>query len=334
MDNYPGETEVMKVFITGGTGFVGSSLTRELAHKGHKVTVLDRTIKAEKEFPSTVSFIEADSSVKGQWQDRAAEHEIFINLAGASIFSRWNEKTKRAIRESRMLTTSNLVEAIFWSKNEGVRLFSASAVGYYGFHEDEELTEEAPSGNDFLASLARDWEAAANRANAFHAKVIICRFGIVLGRRGGALQQMIPIYKAYLGSPLGGGRQWFSWVHEQDLVNIFLFLIDQKDIEGPINCTAPQPVRNSEMTKAIGEALGIPTWPFGVPAFMMNLILGEFGSVLLKGQRVIPGRLKKLGFQFKFPTIREALNDLLKNKPVSYSMRERHGGTVNCVCKG
>lgn len=302
----------MKVFITGGTGFVGRSLTMELADKGHQVTILDRTIKAEKEFPSTVSFIEADSTVRGPWQDRAAQHEIFINLAGASIFSRWNEKTKLAIRESRILTTSNLVEAISRNKSERVRLFSTSGVGYYGFHEDEELTEESPSGNDFLASLARDWESAANQAEAFHAKVVVCRFGSVLGRRGGALQQMLPLYKAYLGCPLGSGRQWFSWVHEQDLVNIFLFLIDQKAIEGPINCTAPQPVRNSEMTKAIGEVLGVPTLPLHVPGFMMKLILGEFGSVLLKGQKVIPGRLKKLGFQFKFPTIHAALKNLLK----------------------
>jgi uncharacterized protein (TIGR01777 family) len=301
----------MKVFITGGTGFVGSSLTRELSNKGHQVTVLDRTIKAEKEFPSTVSFIEADSTVRGQWQDIAAQHEIFINLAGASIFSRWNEKTKKAIRESRILTTSNLVEAISRNKNEGARLFNTSAVGYYGFHEDEELTEEAPSGNDFLASVARDWENVANQAGAFHAKVIICRFGIVLGRRGGALQQMLPIYKAYVGSPLGSGRQWFSWVHEQDLVRIFLFLFDQKDVQGPFNCTAPQPVRNAEMTKAIGGALGVPTLPFGIPGFMMKVVLGEFGNVLLKGQKVTPGRLKQLGFQFNFPIIDAALKDFL-----------------------
>ena len=151
----------MKVFISGGTGFVGGSLTRELSNKGHQVTVLDRTIEAGKEFPSTVSFIEADSTVRGPWQDVAGQHEIVINLAGASIFSRWNEKTKKAILESRILTTNNLIEAIARNKSEGVRLFSTSAVGYYGFHEDEDLTEEAPSGNDFLASVARDWEIAA-----------------------------------------------------------------------------------------------------------------------------------------------------------------------------
>jgi uncharacterized protein (TIGR01777 family) len=302
----------MKIFITGGTGFVGSSLTKEFANQGHQVTVLDRTVKGGKDFPSTVSFIETDSTVRGPWQEEAAQHDIFINLAGASIFSRWNDKTKKAIRESRILTTRNLVEAISRNKSEMVRLFSTSAVGYYGFHEDEDLTEEAPPGDDFLASVARDWEAAANQARNYGAKVIICRFGIVLGRRGGALQQMLPIYKAYLGAPLGSGRQWFSWVYEQDLVNIFLFLINQKNIDGSFNCCAPQPVRNSEMTKAIGQALGVPTLPLNVPGFVMRIILGEFGNVLLKGQKVIPRKLAELNFNFRFPTIGEALADLVK----------------------
>ena len=302
----------MKIFITGGTGFVGSRLTREFAGKGHHVTVLDRTIKSAKDFPSTVSFIEADSTTRGNWQREAAQHEIFINLAGASIFSRWNETTKRAIRESRIRTTNNLVEAISWSTNDHIQLFSTSAVGFYGFHEDEGLREDAPPGTDFLASVARDWEEAASRAREYRAKVTICRFGIVLGRRGGALQQMLPIYKAYLGAPLGSGRQWFSWVHEQDLVNIFLFLIEHGGVDGPVNCTSPQPVRNRELTKAIGDILGVPTLPLPVPGFVMKLILGEFGNVLLKGQKVIPGRLTEMNFRFTFPTIDAALSDLLK----------------------
>lgn len=302
----------MKIFITGGTGFIGSSLTREFANQGHQVTVLDRTVKGKGDYPQSVSFVEADSTIRGPWQDEAAKHEIIINLAGASIFSRWNDKTKAAIRESRILTTANLVEAISRSRGRTVRLFSTSAVGYYGFREDEDLTEEAPPGNDFLAGVAKDWEAAAMKAADYGARVIICRFGIVLGRRGGALQQMLPVFKACLGAPLGGGRQWFSWVHEQDLVNIFLFLAGRNDIEGPFNCTAPQPVRNGEMTKAIGRALGVPTWPFGVPGFIMKIVLGEFGSVLLKGQKVIPARLAELNFDFRFPTMSEALADLLK----------------------
>ncbi|MEN6317856.1 MAG: TIGR01777 family oxidoreductase [Syntrophaceae bacterium] len=304
----------MKIFITGGTGFVGRSLTKELACRGHEVTVLDRTVKARKEFPSTVSFIETDGMVRGPWQDIAAEHEILINLAGASIFSRWNEKKKKEIYNSRILTTRNLVEAISYSKYEYVHLISTSAVGYYGFHEDEELTEESPPGNDFLAVLAQEWEAAAYQAQSYNAHVAICRIGVVLGRRGGALRKMLPIFKTYMGCPLGNGKQWFPWIHEQDLVNIFLFLIDRKDMEGPFNCTAPQPVRNSEMTRAIGEVLEVQTLPLRVPGFMMRLILGELGDVLLKGQKAIPRRLTKSGFRFFFPTVHEALKDLLKKE--------------------
>jgi hypothetical protein len=306
------EGDAMKIFITGGTGFVGSRLTKALAGRGHQVTVLDRTIKAQKEFPPAVSFIEGDSTKPGAWQESAARHEIFINLAGASIFSRWNEATKRTLRESRILTTDHLVEAMSWNNNDRLRLFTASAVGYYGFHEDEDLTEEAPSGRDFLASLAADWEAAAFKASAFDAKVVVCRFGIVLGRHGGALQQMLPVFRSYIGSPLGSGRQWFSWIHEQDLVDIFMFLLDHREVEGAINCTAPQPVRNVEMTKVLGKVLGVPTLPLHVPGFMMKLILGEFGDVLLKGQRAIPRRLEHLKFAFTFPTIHAALEDLVK----------------------
>jgi hypothetical protein len=302
----------MRIFITGGTGFVGSRLTKDLAGRGHQVTVLDRTIKSQKDFPPTVSFIEADSTKRGAWQESAARHEIFINLAGASVFSRWTEKTRRGIRESRILTTDNLVEAMSWNKTERLRLFSASAVGYYGFHAEGDRTEEAPPGCDFLASIAADWEAAAFKASAFRANVVVCRFGIVLGRRGGALQQMLPVFRRYIGSPLGSGRQWFSWIHEQDLVNIFLFLIDRGDIEGPINCTAPQPVRNVEMTQALGKALGVPTLPLHVPGFMMKLVLGEFGDVLLKGQKAVPRKLEALEFRFAFPTIQAAFEDLLK----------------------
>lgn len=304
----------MKIFITGGTGFIGRPLTKELARRGHEVTVLDRTVKVRAEFPSTVSFIETDGIVRGPWQDIAAENEILINLAGVSIFSRWNEKKKKEICNSRILTTRNLVEAISYSKHENVQLISTSAVGYYGFHEDEDLMEDAPPGNDFLAVLAQEWEAAANQARSYNAQVAICRIGVVLGRHGGALRKMLPIFKVCLGCPLGNGRQWFPWIHEEDLVNIFLFLIDRKYLDGPFNCTAPNPVRNAEMTRAIGETLGVPTLPLRVPGFMMRLFLGELGDILLKGQKAIPKRLTESGFRFSFPTAHEAMKDLLEKE--------------------
>ena len=189
--------------------------------------------------------------------------------------------------------------------------FSTSAVGYYGFHEDEELTESSPAGGDFLARLASDWEAEAMRAKEKGARVVITRFGIVLGPNGGALGQMIPLFKFFLGGPLGSGRQWFSWVHLQDLTAAFLFLIGHPEISGAVNLCAPQPVRNRELGNAIGRVLHRPSF-LPAPGFMIEIILGEFGSVLLKGQRVIPRRLLDAGFRFSYPEIDEALHSIIK----------------------
>jgi hypothetical protein len=190
-------------------------------------------------------------------------------------------------------------------------MLSASAVGYYGFREEGYLEEDSPPGQGFLAELSREWESAARQAEAFGAKVALLRFGVVLGRRGGALQQMIPPFRWYLGSPLGSGKQWFSWIHEQDLAGAILFVLRRGEISGPINCAAPNPVRNEEMTRLLGEVLGKPTFMPAVPSFLLRLLLGEFATVLVKGQKVVPRRLTSLGFQFRFGDLRAALEDLL-----------------------
>lgn len=301
----------MKVFITGGTGFVGTTLTQKLAQEGHEVTVLTRSLKGQPGALQGGSYVEGDPTKKGPWQEKVAEQDVVINLAGASIFSRWNDDAKKLIWDSRIKTTKNLVEALLGRKGKEVQLFSTSAVGYYGFHGDEVLDEAGPSGEGFLAALGREWEAAALKAKDSGALVTLMRFGIVLGRRGGALQQMIPAFKRWMGSPLGSGKQWLSWIHEQDLVNIFLYLIKQKQITDAVNCTAPNPVTNRELTQVLGEVLGKPTFMPAVPGFVMSLILGEFGSVLLKGQRVVPKKLLDAGFRFSFPDLRSALQDLL-----------------------
>jgi uncharacterized protein len=195
-------------------------------------------------------------------------------------------------------------------KAKHITFFSTSAVGYYGFHEDEALTENSPSGNDFLAKLAYDWEQEALRAEDKGARVVITRFGIVLGKNGGALGQMIPLFKYFLGGPLGSGRQWFSWVHMHDLAEAFIFLLNHQELSGAINLCSPQPVRNRQLGEAIGKVLHRPSF-LPAPGFMIRLILGEFGSVLLKGQRVIPRRLLDAGFQFQYPDIEEALRNIL-----------------------
>lgn len=302
----------MSVFMTGGTGFVGSTLTQKLIQKGHRVTLLTRKIKEDRAVPKGVRMLEGDPAKPGPWQDRVADHDIIINLAGASIFSRWTEAEKKRIRDSRILTTRHLVQALTARQGKKTALLSTSAVGYYGFCGDEALDEESHSGDDFLATLSRDWEREALKAESLGVRVVLCRFGIVLGKKGGALGEMVPIFKKGLGSALGSGMQWFSWIHEQDLIRIFLFLMERDDFKGPFNCTAPDPVRNKDLTKALAGALGKPAFMPAVPAFIIRMVKGEFGSVLLKGQKVIPEKLLKAGFQFQYPRLQGALENLLQ----------------------
>jgi len=296
----------MKIFVTGGTGFVGKTLAPALVRTGHEVSILTRSGKGE---TSGVSWIEGDPTQKGKWQEAVKEHGVIINLAGASLFTRWTEDAKRMIRDSRILTTRHLLEAMDGGK--GKTFFSTSAIGYYGFHEDENLTEDSPPGGDFLALLARDWEAEAKEAEKKGCRVVITRFGIVLGEKGGALGQMIPLFNKYVGGPLGSGKQWFSWIHIEDLTRAFLFLLEHPEISGPVNFTAPNPVRNKELAQWLGRILGRPAF-LPAPGFMLRLVLGEFGSILLEGQRVLPQKLVQAGFQFSYPGIDRALRQVVR----------------------
>ena len=302
----------MNIFITGGTGFVGSALSKSLLEKGHSVKILTRNITKDKNHSDRLSFIEGDSTQKGQWIDQLTDCDVVINLAGASIFKRWTPEYKQTLIKSRIRTTENIVGGLSGRKKGKLLLISTSAVGYYGFHGDEELDESAFPGSDFLASLSMEWEAAANEAQKAGARVIINRFGVVLGKDGGAVPMMIPLFKYWLGSPLGKGGQYFSWIHITDLVNIILFQVENKDLYGPFNCTAPNPVTNMEFTGAIATAMNKPLFMPPVPGFALRLIMGEFADVLLKGQRVIPRRLTDAGYSFEFPEIKSALEDILR----------------------
>jgi len=297
--------------MTGGTGFVGRTLTQKLTERGYGVTLLTRSIRQHESLPPGASFVEGDPTQKGAWLERVPEHEIIINLAGAPIFDRWTKKYKKTMRDSRVLTTQNLVTALSGREGKETVFLSTSAVGYYGFYGDEELHEGSPPGSDFLATVTREWEASALEAEKYGVRVLLCRFGIVLGSGGGALGEMVPVFKKGLGSPLGNGKQWISWIHEQDLVDIYLFLIERKGESGPINCTARNPVTNKELTKALGEALKKSTLMPAVPGFVIKLMKGEVGSVLLNGQKVLPRRLLHMGFNFRFSSIRDALKDIL-----------------------
>jgi len=304
----------MKILITGGTGFVGKTLTRDLVSQGHEVTILTRAIRQGRPLPEGATYLEGNPTVPGPWQASVSAHDTVINLAGASIFSRWTNEYKEKIRASRIDTTRNLVEAMAGREGRETHLLSTSAVGYYGFHGDEILDERSPAGTDFLASVAAEWEMEARNAEHFGVRVVLCRFGVVLGKKGGALEKMAAAAKFWLGSPLGSGKQWVSWIHEQDLADIFMFLLEHKEIEGPVNCTAPDPVHNREMAETLGKVLGKPTFLPPVSSFFVKMVLGEFGEMLLKGQRVLPEKLSHAGFEFRFPTMEEALVDIFQRE--------------------
>jgi uncharacterized protein (TIGR01777 family) len=228
-----------------------------------------------------------------------------VNLAGRSIFGRWNEAVKTEIRESRILTTRHLVQGL--PSGKPVVLISASGVGFYGNRGDEVLTEDAPAGDDYLAGLSKDWEGEALAATAKGARVVLARLGVVLGKGGGAMAQMIPAFKSFLGGPIGNGRQWFPWIHLEDLSAAMLFLLERPEISGPVNLCAPDPVTNRDFAGALGRALKRPAF-MPAPAFMVRLALGEFADVLLGSQRAVPKKLQQHHFGFRYPDIQSAVN--------------------------
>ncbi len=299
----------MKILMTGGTGFVGRELTSRFIREGYEVLVVARSVKGSGETPNGVSYLQGDPTQRNPWQRAVPECDVIVNLAGASIFSRWSEEHKKLIRTSRILTTRNIVEAIPPGKK--ITLFSTSAVGYYGFHGDEELDEGSSPGDDFLARVAVEWEEEALKAKEKGTRVVITRFGIVLGEAGGALGQMIPVFKKYIGGPIGNGRQWFSWVHIRDLAEAFVFLIERPEISGPVNICSPHPVKNKDLAAALGKALHRPSF-LPAPGFMVKLVLGEFGSVILEGQRVLPRKLLEHGFAFQYPDIDKTLQSIIR----------------------
>jgi len=289
---------------------VGSALTKHLLQQGHEVTILSRRPPKHPE-PAAVRLVQGDPTAPGPWQHQVPEHDVVINLAGASIFVRWTPENKKIIRDSRVLTTKNLVAALAQAPSRQTRLLlSTSAIGYYGDRGEAELTEDDPPGHDFLARVAQEWEDAALAAQDLGIRTIVTRFGIVLGRGGGILANLVPLFKGFVGGPLGSGRQWFSWIDQSDQWRAFLFVLEHPELSGVINFTAPNPVRNAELAKALAEVLHRPSF-LPTPAFLVKLVLGEFADVVLGGQKVLPKRLLEAGFTFAYPTIGASLRHQL-----------------------
>jgi uncharacterized protein (TIGR01777 family) len=299
----------MKIFITGGNGFIGNHLSTFLLNRGDHVTALGTAADQKRIIHPNFCYISADATLEGTWQQELKNVDAVINLAGKTIFKRWTKRYKKLLYDSRILTTRNLVAAMPADKK--ITLCSASAIGYYGDREDDILTEADAGGDRFLAQIGQDWEKEALKAADKGIRVATMRFGIVLGRNGGAMAKMMPAFKSFVGGPLGDGKQWFSWIHINDLVAAVLFILDHLDFNGPFNFCAPKPVRNRELAQTMGKILKRPS-ALPAPAFMIRLVMGEVGSALLESQRAIPERLEKNGFTFKYPDLDSAIREIVE----------------------
>ncbi len=299
----------MKIFVTGGTGFVGSFLSLFLLEKGHDITTVGTSGSHKLEGRKNFHYISADTTEKGKWQTKLNHVEAVINLAGRNIFKYWTQKYKQQIYDSRILTTRNIVDALPSDKN--IILCSTSAAGYYGNRGDEVLTEKTLPGSDFLARVCIDWEKEANKARDKGGRVATTRFGVVLGKNGGALSKMIPAFRFFAGGPLGGGMQWFPWIHINDLAAALVFILEHPEMNGPVNTCAPKPVRNRNFAKILGRVLHRPSF-LPAPTMIIKLVMGEMGASLMSSQRAVPEKLTEHGFGFQYPDVEGALRDVIE----------------------
>lgn len=303
----------MKVAITGATGFVGSRLVERLSTNGHQILVLTRNpAVAPQVFPTVpdLEIIAYNPTESGEWQDAIARCDGVVNLAGEPIAEeRWTPQRKQEILNSRKLVTQKIVEAIAKANPKPSVLVNASAIGYYGTSETATFDETSPAGNDFLASVCQAWETEAQKVKDAGTRLVILRLGIVLGN-GGAIGKMIAPFKLFAGGPIGSGRQWFSWIHRDDVVNLIIQALTKPDLEGVFNATAPNPVRMAELAQTMGQVMNRPSW-LPVPGFALEALLGDGAMVVLEGQQVLPQRTQASGFNYQYPTVKQALQEIL-----------------------
>ncbi|GAC1633473.1 MAG: hypothetical protein NVS9B14_08310 [Candidatus Acidiferrum sp.] len=314
------ERDFMKILVTGSTGLVGRALVAALVKQGHSVCRLVR--------PGTDANDEAGgfnvawNPATGELGGAAVGPDAVVNLAGASIADgRWTDKRKEELRASRVNTTRALIEAIGRMNVKPSVFISASAIGYYGNRGDEALTEESSGGNDFLAGIAKDWEAEALKAEEWKTRVVLARFGIILAKHGGALANMLTPFRLGLGGRLGSGKQWMSWIALEDVLSILKLCLEQTPIRGAVefapisgalNIVSPEPVKNGEFAKALAAALHRPAI-LPAPAFALRVALGAemANALLLSSQHVMPGKLLAAKYEFQFPTLDAALQKIL-----------------------
>jgi uncharacterized protein len=295
----------MHILITGGTGFIGNYLVNTLVSRGDTVTIVSRTPgRFNKKGVSYASWDDDLAQVMGSV-------DAVINLAGSNLFdNRWTDSVRKTILNSRVKATSRIVDAIQRASNKPNVFISGSAVGYYGPRGTDVLDEGQPSGQDFLAKVCVAWEHEARKLDDASVRLVIARIGIVQQIDNGALQKMLLPFKLYGGGPLGHGNQYYPWVHMDDMVQALLFCIDNKEISGPVNITAPTPVTMDEFAQTLGSVMNRPSW-FRVPGFMLKIAVGDSASSILASLRAVPSKLLEHGYRFRHPNLEHALRDIL-----------------------
>jgi len=301
-----------RVIITGGSGLIGQALAADLLKDGYEVIVLSRNAQRRgANLPSGMRFEQWDGTSAQGWGHLVEQGAAIVNLAGENIGERrWTETRKQAIIESRLRAGKAVSEAVAQARNKPGVVIQASAIGYYGAHTDEILTEKSPPVDDFMSRICQQWEPATAPVEQAGVRRVVVRSGVVLSRQGGAFPRMIMPFNFFAGGPLGSGKQWISWIHVRDEVAGLRFLIDNPNASGVYNLTSPYPLKNVDFERAIGGVMRRPAI-IPTPAFAIRLLFGEMAITVLEGQRVVPERLEKEGFLFNYPRIEEALRDLL-----------------------
>lgn len=302
----------MKIAIVGGSGFIGRNLAKALHRAGEEVIIFSRKNSLPQELMGLAN-MHLVSTSKPSTKDLEGV-DALVNLAGESVVGeKWSDKRKEALRTSRVDFTRSIVEELAKVKVKLKVFLQGSAIGFYGMYEtgNPVFSEDAKSGEDFLAKLCVDWEEEANRMKEFGVRTVLIRTGIVLSPESGAMQQMLLPFKMFVGGPLGNGKQYMSWIHLADMIGAIQFLLANPKAEGAFNFTAPNPCSNEEFSTVLGKVMGRPSF-MRVPSFPLIALYGEGAEVILKGQNVIPTKLTALNYQFQFPELKPALEDLLK----------------------
>jgi uncharacterized protein (TIGR01777 family) len=301
----------VRVAVTGATGLIGSALVRALVERGDEVTALSRSPERAVESLGVEAIAWADPLAEPAPADALEGRDAVVHLAGEPIAQRWSDQAKRAIRDSRVLGTRNLVAGIagLGEQERPATLLSGSGTDRYGVRGDERLDESASvAGDEFLPAVTAAWESEALKAEGLGVRVIVSRTGVVLTDSGGALGKMLPFFKLGVGGPVAGGRQYVPWIHLDDAVGAILFCLDTPALSGPVNLTAPEPATNWELSRALGRVLHRPAL-IPVPALALRALYGEMAEVVTTGRRAVPGRLLELGYEYRRPDLEDALRD-------------------------